>query len=50
MHGASLADSLQKPLPDAKRIFSEVIDLTGSRLALTVYSADNSEIALGISN
>lgn len=50
LHGASLACSLQNSLPDAKRVFSGVIDVEKNRLAVTVYSASDSDISISVAN
>lgn len=50
LHGASLASSLGGDLPDGKLVFSNVIDIDGERIAVTVYSELDDEIELSIAN
>ena len=50
LHGASLACSLQNSPPDAKCVFSGVIDVEKNRLAVTVYSASDSEVSISVAN
>ena len=50
LHGASLARSLKSELSDGKLIFSDIIDINGERIAVTVYSELDDEIELSIAN
>ena len=50
LHGASLASSLGGDLPDGKLVFSNIIDIDGERIAVTVYSELDDEIELSIAN
>ena len=50
LHGASLASSLNGGLPEGKLVFSDVIDIYGQRMAVTVYSERDDEITLSIAN
>ena len=48
LHGSSLAASLGKALPDAKRVFCDTVSIGDKKLALTVCSQSDDDVALTI--